>query len=118
MKSGLPPGVSTVLERAPAGAVTYLGDARLVLLLAGERRLVRLVDHAPVIRVIGPYALERRILPMSFPQQWHGPITILRRCRCDQHAEEHPHDVDEKMTFSPVHLFLHRSPLGRRRLLL
>ena len=37
--TGLPPGVLTTYERGPSG-VTYLGDARLAALPAGERRIV------------------------------------------------------------------------------
>lgn len=37
--TGLPPGVLTTFERGPSG-VTYLGDARLAALPAGERRIV------------------------------------------------------------------------------
>lgn len=38
--TSLPPGVLTTYERTPAGAVTYLGDARLAAFPAGEKRLV------------------------------------------------------------------------------
>ncbi|MFT3765444.1 MAG: DUF4139 domain-containing protein [Minicystis sp.] len=38
--TGLPPGVITTYERADNGTITYLGDARLATLPAGERRLV------------------------------------------------------------------------------
>jgi hypothetical protein len=37
---GLPPGAMTVYERSARGVVTYLGDARLAELPAGESRLV------------------------------------------------------------------------------
>lgn len=38
--SGLPPGVLTLYERDAAGAVSYVGDARLGALPVGERRLL------------------------------------------------------------------------------
>ena len=38
--SGLPPGSLTLYEAGPAGAASYLGDARLANLPAGESRLV------------------------------------------------------------------------------
>jgi hypothetical protein len=48
--TGLPPGVVTTYERSPAGAITYLGDARLATLPAGETRMVSFgVD--PKVRV-------------------------------------------------------------------
>lgn len=39
-ETGLPPGVMTTYERSAPGTATYLGDARLAALPAGERRLV------------------------------------------------------------------------------
>lgn len=39
-ETGLPPGVLTLYERGKDGAVTYVGDARLGALPAGEKRLV------------------------------------------------------------------------------
>jgi hypothetical protein len=38
--TGLPPGVVTTYERSAQGVVTYVGDARLATLPAGERRLM------------------------------------------------------------------------------
>lgn len=39
-ETGLPPGVITTFERTASGTVTYLGDARLAALPAGEKRMV------------------------------------------------------------------------------
>lgn len=39
-KTGLPPGILTLYERDEAGAVQYVGDARLGVLPSGEKRLV------------------------------------------------------------------------------
>lgn len=39
-ETGLPPGVLTLYERAGPGAASYLGDARLSVVPAGEERLV------------------------------------------------------------------------------
>jgi hypothetical protein len=39
-ETGLPPGVITTFERSASGVVTYLGDARLAPLPAGDRRMV------------------------------------------------------------------------------
>ena len=39
-ESGLPPGVLTLYERASTGAVSYIGDARMGPLPAGEKRLL------------------------------------------------------------------------------
>lgn len=50
-ENGLPPGVVTLYERDAAGAVTYVGDARLGTLPAGERRLLSFaVDQKVSIR--------------------------------------------------------------------
>ncbi|MEI8393489.1 MAG: hypothetical protein WCF85_02055 [Rhodospirillaceae bacterium] len=43
----LPPGILTLYERTEKGEVTYIGDARLSMLPAGERRLLSFaVDHS------------------------------------------------------------------------
>ena len=39
-ESGLPPGVLTLYERSPEGAVSFVGDARLSVLPAGDERLI------------------------------------------------------------------------------
>ena len=39
-KTGLPPGILTLYERGAAGASRYVGDARLGVLPAGEKRMV------------------------------------------------------------------------------
>src|SRR5690606_32021944 len=39
-ETGLPPGILTLYERDAAGSVSYIGDARLGALPAGESRLL------------------------------------------------------------------------------
>jgi len=50
-ESGLPPGVITLYEREPGGGVSFVGDARLAVLPAGETRLVSFaVDQKVTVR--------------------------------------------------------------------
>ena len=50
-ESGLPPGVITLYEREPGGGVSFVGDARLSVLPAGESRLISFaVDQKVSVR--------------------------------------------------------------------
>ena len=71
--SGLPPGVLTLYEHASDDRATYIGDARLTALPAGDRRLVSFsVDQKTRVdreigsaRKISKAAIERGVLRLS-----------------------------------------------------
>ena len=93
--TGLPPGVVTTYERAAAGAVTYLGDARVATMPSGEKRLLSFgvdpkvtVDrreHEAQAIALGSLAdgvmtltrTERRVTEYTLSGAAHEPRTVI-----------------------------------------
>ncbi|MEE9545618.1 MAG: DUF4139 domain-containing protein [Rhodospirillales bacterium] len=98
--TGLPPGILTLYERAPkTGTISYVGDARMMTLPAGEERLVsfavdqktRISKETSDTRTISTGAIEQGVLRLTVVRRKATTYRVKAPAREDRKLLiEHP----------------------------